>query len=164
MSWCTEPTAAKVDNAAVQDGYHLYHHVFLFTASETGPSQQGETATRRPRDVLRALNVTSFVEEPHGVCCDVRADTLNLVAGKAATSDASAELASLPPETTLRAIEHLLIRLPAPSAVPRDRRRHAIPVEDSLTTYERAPESPEALLGIEGGARKRGGRWRFNRS
>src|SRR6187455_2745411 len=26
-------TAAKVDNAAVQDGYQLYHHVFLFTAS-----------------------------------------------------------------------------------------------------------------------------------
>jgi hypothetical protein len=26
-------TAAKVDNAAVQDGYQLYHHVFFFTSS-----------------------------------------------------------------------------------------------------------------------------------
>ena len=28
-----EPHAAKVDNAAVQDGYQLYHHSFFFTAA-----------------------------------------------------------------------------------------------------------------------------------
>jgi uncharacterized protein len=26
-------TAARVDSAAVQDGYQLYHHMFFFTAS-----------------------------------------------------------------------------------------------------------------------------------
>src|SRR4029453_7389746 len=28
-----KPDAAKVENAAVQDGYQLYHHVFFFTSS-----------------------------------------------------------------------------------------------------------------------------------
>ena len=43
-------TAAKVDNAAVQDGYQLYHHVFLFTASgdwsvvQQGMNDQTSTA------------------------------------------------------------------------------------------------------------------------
>jgi hypothetical protein len=110
-------TAAKVDNAAVQDGYQLYHHVFLFTASgDWSVVQQGmhdETSTARR---------------------------------------ASAELASLPPETTLRAIQDVPdLRLPA---------RHLLfPEMDVdtrylskilLKTYERAPEDFETLLGIEG--------------
>src|SRR5512142_1079222 len=44
-------TAAKVDSAAVQDGYQLYHHVFFFTAKgDWCVVQQGmsdETATAR---------------------------------------------------------------------------------------------------------------------
>ncbi len=139
-------TAAKVDNAAVQDGYQLYHHVFLFTASgDWSVVQQGmndETSTARRYHWL-SEHVTSFVEEPHdAVCCDVRADTLNLVASESGdVRRASAELASLPPETTLRAIEHVPdLRLPA---------RHLLfPEMDVdtrylskilLKTYERAP-------------------------
>ena len=150
-------TAAKVDNAAVQDGYHLYHHVFLFTASgDWSVVQQGmngQTSTARRYHWL-SEHVTSFVEEPHeAVCCDVRADTLNLVAGDSGdVRRASAELASLPPETTLRAIEHVPdLRLPA--------RHQLFPEIDVdtrylskilLKTYERGPENFETLLGIEG--------------
>ena len=99
-------------------------------------------------------HVTSFVDEPHdAVCCDVRGETLNLVASESRdVRRASAELAGLPPETALRAIEKVPdLRLPA---------RHLLFPEldvDSrylakilLKTYERAPEDFETLLGIEG--------------
>ena len=150
-------TAAKVDNAAVQDGYQLYHHVFLFTASgDWAVVQQGmndRTSTARRYHWL-SEHVTSFVDEPHdAVCCDVRGETLNLVARESAdVRQASVELAALPPDTTLRAIEHVPeLQLPS---------RHLLFPEldvDTrylskilLKTYERAPENFENLLGIEG--------------
>jgi hypothetical protein len=41
-------TAAKVDSAAVQDGYQLYHHAFFFTADGTGAVvQQGMNEENR---------------------------------------------------------------------------------------------------------------------
>ncbi len=150
--------AAKVDNAAVQDGYQLYHHVFLFTAcGEWSVIQQGmsdATSTARRYHWL-SEHVTSFVDEPHdAICCDVRGQhMLNLVAAESGPMrQSSAELAGLPPDATLRAIEKVPdLRLPA---------RHLLFPEidvDSrylskilLKTYERAPENFEALLGIEG--------------
>jgi hypothetical protein len=87
------------------------------------------------------------------VCCDARGQTLNLVASESgAVRQASAELAGLPPETTLQAIEHVPdLRLPA---------RHLLFPEidvDSkylskilLKTYERAPEDFETLVGMQG--------------
>jgi hypothetical protein len=150
-------TAAKVDNAAVQDGYQLYHHVFFFTsAGDWSVVQQGmndATSTARRYHWL-SENVTSFVEEPHeAVCCDARGETLNLVASESGgVRRASTELAGLPPDTTLRAIEKVPdLRLPA---------RHLLFPEmdvDSrylskilLKTYERAPENFETLLAMEG--------------
>jgi hypothetical protein len=150
-------TAAKVDNAAVQDGYQLYHHVFFFTSSgDWSVVQQGmndATSTARRYHWL-SENVMSFVEEPHeAVCCDARGETLNLVAIESRdVRRASTELAALPPETTLRAIEKVPdLRLPS---------RHGLFPEmdvDSrylskilLKTYERAPEDFETLLGMEG--------------
>jgi hypothetical protein len=149
--------AAKVDNAAVQDGYQLYHHVFLFTTSgDWSVVQQGmndRTSTARRYHWL-SEHVKSFVDEPHdAVCCDVRGDTLNLVASESRqVRQASAELAGMPPETTLNAIDKIPdLRLPA---------RHLLFPEidvDSkylskilLKTYERAPEDFETLVGMEG--------------
>jgi hypothetical protein len=150
-------TAAKVDNAAVQDGYQLYHHVFLFTASgDWSVVQQGmddRTSTARRYHWL-SEHVSSFVEEPHeAVCCDTRAETLNLVASESRDVRAACtELAALPPETALHAIERVPdLKMPA---------RHVLfPEMDVdtrylskilLKTYERAPEDFETLLGIEG--------------
>jgi hypothetical protein len=150
-------TAAKVDNAAVQDGYQLYHHVFLFTASgDWSVIQQGmndSTSTARRYHWL-SDHVQSFVEEPHdAVCCDLQSETLNLVASESAdVRQASTELAAMRPEKTLAVIDKIPdMRLPA---------RHGLFPEldvDSrylskilLKTYERAPENFEQLLGIEG--------------
>jgi hypothetical protein len=150
-------TAAKVDNAAVQDGYQLYHHVFLFTASgDWSVIQQGmnnETSTARRYHWL-SEHVKSFVDEPHdAVCCDVQSRTLNLVANESRdVRRTSAELACLPPETTLDAIEKVPdLRLPARHMLFPEMdvdTRHLSKI--LLKTYERAPEDFETLLGMEG--------------
>jgi uncharacterized protein len=150
-------TAAKVDSAAVQDGYQLYHHVFFFTADgDWCVVQQGMSDASRMARRYHWLSerVSSFVDEPHeAVCCDARADTLNLVAHESeSVRRGSAALASERPDVTLRAIEKLpLLRMPA---------RHALLPELDvaspylekilLKTYERAPADFESLLGIEG--------------
>jgi hypothetical protein len=156
-------TAAKVDSAAVQDGYQLYHHSFLFTSrGDWCVVQQGmndDTGTARRYHWL-SDHVASFVDEPHeAVCCDARGETLNLVAAESApVRQASAELARMKPETTIDAVvkgatEGRLPELLLP-------RRHVLFPEldvDTrylskilLQTYERAPQDFEALLGIEG--------------
>jgi len=150
-------TAAKVDSAAVQDGYQLYHHVFFFTAAgdwcvvQQGMSDRDSTARRYH---WLSEHVASFVDDPHeAVCCDTRADTLNLVAHENETvRQGTALLAAGPPDVTLRALANLpVLAMPA--------RHMLLPGLDVASpylerilvkTYERAPENFETLLGIEG--------------
>src|SRR5919201_3193914 len=140
--------SAKVDNSAVQDGYQLYHHSFVFT--DTGQwciVQQGMSDETRMARRYHWLsdNVTSYVNEPHAaVCCDARAETLNLVAAdSAAVRAASAELARQQPEVTLLAMprHHELAE-----ADINPRYLHKV----LLRTYENPPADFEALLGTEG--------------
>jgi hypothetical protein len=148
--------SAKVDNAAVQDGFQLYHHAFFFTA-EGGwcVVQQGmndETSMARRYHWLSDA-VESYVNEPHAaICGETHAQTLDLVAAESAqVRAASALMASSRPEETLKAMTSLpLLEMP---------RRHAIVSADIdprylgkilLRTYERAPADFETLLGIEG--------------
>ena len=150
-------TAAKVDSAAVQDGYQLYHHAFFFTAvGDWCVVQQGMNDANRMARRYHWLSeqVASFVEEPHqAVCCDARAPSLNLVARESAgVREGAVALANQPPTTVLREL----------SRVP----ELAMPVRHTLfpeldvahhrlerilaKTYERAPADFETLLGIEG--------------
>jgi uncharacterized protein len=148
--------SAKVDSSAVQDGYQLYHHAFVFTGSgDWCIVQQGmndaNAMARRYHWISDGL--ASYVNEPHAaVCCDAATETLNLVAAESApVREASATLASQRPEVTLEALGHL------PSLdMPR---RHEVGGADInpdylrkvlLRTYERAPADFESLLGIEG--------------
>jgi hypothetical protein len=148
--------SAKVDNSAVQDGYQLYHHSFVFTAKgEWCIVQQGmsdETSMARRYHWL-SDNVESYVSEPHAaICCDAVAPTLNLVAAESAdVRSASTLLAKEKPRVTLEALTHLpLLDMP---------RRHEVSHADInpkhlqkilLRTYETAPRDFEALLAIEG--------------
>ena len=167
-------TAAKVDSAAVQDGYQLYHHVFFFTrAGDWCVVQQGMNDDNRMARRYHWLSdtVASFVDEPHeAVCCDARGDTLNLVAHENdAVRRASAQLAAQKPDVTLKALEQSgagmrampkTLRRRTASAVPQCRggtrccrrwtSRVAYLQKILVKTYERAPENFEALLGIEG--------------
>ncbi|MBI4294717.1 MAG: DUF763 domain-containing protein [Chloroflexi bacterium] len=153
--------AAKVDSAAVQDGYQLYHHCFFFTASGSwAVVQQGMNETIRYARRYHWLGdtVADFVCEPHNaVCCDLRGQALNLVA--ADSSQARSTIATIVaqgrPEKLITDLDRLG-RLELPS-------RHHITPQDVnpkrlrtilLRTYELQPASFEALLGLAGvGAR-----------
>ena len=78
--------SAKVDSAAVQDGYQLYHHAFFFTPSggwcvvQQGMND-GNSMARRYHWL--AAHLQSFVNEPHAaICAEATAPTLNLVASE----------------------------------------------------------------------------------
>jgi len=62
--------AAKVDNALVQDGYQLYHHVLIFTEEGSwAVVQQGMNESRARRYHWLSDRVASYVEEPHAAIC-----------------------------------------------------------------------------------------------
>jgi hypothetical protein len=148
--------SAKVDSAAVQDGYQLYHHSFFFTPDggwcvvQQGMNDANGMARRYH---WLASRLRSFVNEPHAaVCAEVEAPTLNLVAEESAGArSSSALLAREKPAIVLDALRGLpLLSMP---------RRHAVLIADVnpqhldkilLKTYERAPEDFETLLGMEG--------------
>ena len=148
--------SAKVDNSAVQDGYQLYHHSFVFTdKGQWCIVQQGmsDATSMARRYHWLSDNVRDYVNEPHAaICCDTGAPTLNLVAAQSAdVRSASALLAGEKPEVTLDALGHLpSLEMP---------RRHEVSTGDInpqylakvlLRTYERAPADFESLLSIEG--------------
>ena len=76
--------AAKVDSAALQDGYQLYHHNFIFTKTgEWVVIQQGMNGITQlaRRYHWISSRVKSFVLEPQSaICCQAKGKTLNLVA------------------------------------------------------------------------------------
>jgi len=86
--------SAKVDNTAIQDGFQLYHHTFIFTKSgnwtviQQGMSASGGEKFSQARryhwlsDTLRrAQGKIDFVEEPHtGISSDLKVRPLNLIA------------------------------------------------------------------------------------
>ncbi len=92
--------AAKVDSAAVQDGYQLYHHTFMFTTQGAwAVVQQGMSdATRYARRYhWLSEELESYVEEPHAAVAQGggaharppaggygTSDVLNLVAAESA--------------------------------------------------------------------------------
>ena len=140
--------SAKVDNSAVQDGYQLYQHTFVFTAEGRWCIvQQGmsdETSMARRYHWL-SDDVRSYVNEPHSaVCCDATGETLNLVAAEsAAVRAASAALAREKPEVVLLALPR---RHHVRDADIDPRRLHKV----LLQTYENPPADFEALLATRG--------------
>jgi len=185
--------AAKVDSAAVQDGYQLYHHAFFFSrAGQWCVVQQGmsdETRAARRYHWL-SQSVTSFVTDPHeAICSDLTAPTLNLVAAEhEPLRSTSVELACGSPDRVLQVLRRVGTRMRVPGrmgpitgpstgdlpfeepfsevAMRQPRvptldmpARHALQLEDVdarhlesvlLTTYERAPQDFETLLGMPG--------------
>ena len=148
--------SAKVDNTAVQDGYQLYHHVFVFThKSEWCVIQQGlneNTKTARRYHWL-SDTVKEFVVEPHAaVCCDKRDITLNMVAAESEnTRQMSTILSKEKPQKVIKEINKL-------EELELTKRHNVTPADINpknlyriLTeTYERQPENFEKLLGIKG--------------
>lgn len=162
--WGLEPSplvhasrmTAKVDSAALQDGFQIYHHVLFFDREgRWAVVQQGmneDTGLAR-RYHWFSEAVADFVCEPHAGIAGARAGlVLNLVAREAAPArGAIPELARRPPERTVDELIRLQgMRLPE---------RHALLLSDLdprrlrsvfLATYEAGAEDFGALLGTPG--------------
>lgn len=155
--------SAKVDNTALQDGYQLYHHCFIF--SERGDwtvVQQGMNPGNRyaRRYHWLSRDVKSFVNEPHGgIVCDRREeDVLNMVSGDSAEArKASVDLVRDNParfsrfltgQSTLEDFGHLRrLHMPRSHYIIRMDKRN---LESLQRAYEIQPGDYEALLGIPG--------------
>ncbi len=148
--------AAKVDSAAVQDGYHLYHHVFFFTrGGDWAVVQQGMNSETRYARRYHWLGRDDhdFVCEPHAaVCCDSRSASLNMVA---AESDQSRQA------TAVVACEHpdrLVRELKMTQTLTLAKHHDVKPGDFDLgrmkrilrKAYERQPQHFESLLSLEG--------------
>lgn len=139
--------AAKVDSAALQDGYQLYQHTFLFTPQgQWAVVQQGmNTNTRYARRYhWLGEKLKDFVCEPHNAIATQRqeAEVLNLVAleGEANRQTIAFIATEERPEKVVQdlgKIRHL--KLPS--------RHHIVTLEDInlqhlskvlLTTYEQS--------------------------
>lgn len=152
--------AAKVDNNALQDGYQIYHHVFLLDrGGHWAVIQQGmhDTNGYARRYHWFSADVRSFVNEPHAaIAAEATGPVWNLVAHEStAAREVTAALAREQPEKVVAEVAKLReLTLPAHHDVQGadvdPRRLHRI----LLKTYERQPEDFAALLGMEGvGAR-----------
>lgn len=150
--------SAKVDSAALQDGFQIYHHSFFFTASgDWAVVQQGmQEATRSARRYhWLGSRVSDFVCEPHAaVCSQASAQTvLNLVAEEAGGArGATATISREEPRRIQREIGRIL-NLEMPKRHHVDVRRDIAPRNLDkvlIATYEAQPADFEALLALEG--------------
>jgi hypothetical protein len=150
--------SAKVDSAAVQDGFQIYHHAFFLT-SDGGWAvvqqgmREGDSAARRYHWL--GARVHDFVCEPHAaICSDARAQTvLDLTAADSAASRiASAELSRQPPDLLLKQLDRALaLHLPDRHRVDIRQDVHPRNLRTVLiTTYENAPADFESLLALPG--------------
>ncbi len=147
---------AKVDNTALQDGFNLYHHVFVFTKQGAWTViQQGmnEKTSYARRYHWLGERVRSFVEEPHsGIVSPVRQQEIfNFVAQESKKArECITTLARQHPQVVLRELKKARLYLP---------RRHGLTEADLhprglekvlLSTYNRAPRDFEKVLGTQG--------------
>jgi hypothetical protein len=148
--------SAKVDSSALQDGYQLYHHLFVFTLQGGWcVIQQGMNTTTRYARRYHWLGegVDDFCCEPHAaICCDVRGQVLNMVAHE--SQGARVAVAALAREEPTRVIAEAsrIAELHLPE-------RHYIAARDLnsqrlhkvlLHTYEQGPQTFEEVLSISG--------------
>lgn len=162
--------SARVDSAAVQDGFTLYHHSFFFTPQgEWCVVQQGmsdaENAARRYHWLGESID--DFVCEPHQAISDLAdndppavddassACDLNMVAREAdASRSASLDLIREHPDRILREVQ-LMTKGPSlfapkhhqvlPENVNSRRLKQIIP-----QIHEATPDSYRQLLGLDG--------------
>jgi hypothetical protein len=148
--------AAKVDSSALQDGYQIYHHCFLFTRdNHWAVIQQGmneDTGFAR-RYHWFSETVTDFVVEPHAaICCDQRGPALNLVARESETARwGISQLSRESPDRLVKEIKRIKsLELPS---------RHHISMADIdearlagifLKTYEKQAADFQGLLATAG--------------
>jgi hypothetical protein len=146
--------SAKVDSAAVQDGFQIYHHTFLFSADGMwAVIQQGMDETSGLARRYHWLTAPRFDSDPHAAVTErATGEVLNLVAAEAGSNrDVSAALAREHPDKIAGEIERMR-ELSMP-------RRHELRLADLdpkrigrvlLPAYEAQPQSFTDLLAVKG--------------
>ncbi len=150
--------AAKVDSAAIQDGFGIYHHSFFVTNDgEWAVVQQGmrdNDGTARRYHWLGS-EVSDFVNEPHTAIASEESGqrVLNMVATESSPArTASTEFARQEPRVFDKEIARVItMELP---------KRHWVDIKQDinpahlrkvmLSTYEANPQSYEQLLAVPG--------------
>lgn len=150
--------AAKVDNNALQDGFNLYHHTFIFTREfkwiviQQGMSERGTWARRYH---WHSSSLSSFVNAPHkGIVSERYFLTLNLIdESRGDLRELVTQLANESKDKNLKYIISLkedIYKLPV---------RHRVLIKDInpkyldktfLKTYTEKPKDFETLLSLEG--------------
>lgn len=149
--------SAKVDNTAVQDGFQLYHHAFIFTKDGAwAVVQQGmnEQTARARRYHWLSDSLTSFVREPHAAVVSEAnpASILNMVADEAeANREITAQLSHEKPEKLAKEVARMReLVLPAHhQLLVSDLRPESLP-RILEKAYDRQPESFQELLEVRG--------------
>jgi hypothetical protein len=147
---------AKIDNNALQDGFNLYHHTFIFTSDDRWVViQQGMSKDGWARRYhWYSQKISSFVEDPHqGIYSEKSYLTLNLVdKDTPKLREIMVDLSGRNPEQNLK--EFMLLR--DTSKLPK---RHYILLQDInpkflektfLRTYQAKAKDFEDLLSLEG--------------
>jgi len=148
--------SAKVDNSALQDGYQLYHHTFIFdksgrwTVIQQGMNDRNSFARRY--HWLDLKSDKDFVCEPHsGIAAEHQErNVLNMVASKSEKArKISTQIANEKPEKNIRQIKRIQeLSMPRSHEI---RKIKTSNLEKILRkVYERKPKNFESLLSIEG--------------
>jgi hypothetical protein len=145
--------SAKVDSAAVQDGFQVYHHTFLFASDGTwAVIQQGMNERTGMARRYHWLEPARFECEPHAGIAGGGGQVLNLVAAEGERNrQVSTELAREAPGSVMRHLQRMrTLTMP---------RRHEVLLSDIdpdrvqrvlLHAYESQPADFEALLAVPG--------------
>ena len=146
--------SAKVDSAAVQDGFQVYHHSFFFSRdSSWAVVQQGMNESTGMARRYHWLPPERFDQDPHAAVAGAPTqEVLNLVASE---GEANRKVAvALAREEPMK----LLVELTQMRTVAMPR-HHDVRLSDLhpdrlarvlVTTYERQPEDYTALLAMPG--------------
>jgi hypothetical protein len=146
--------SAKVDSSAVQDGFQVYHHTFLFTDDGAwAVVQQGMNGGTGTARRYHWHTPSRFDSDPHAAVAGPREpDVLNLVAGEGeGNRNVSAALAREGPGPVVRELEQM-----RELAMPH---RHEVRIADLnperlqrvlVAAYEAQPDDYTSLLAVPG--------------
>lgn len=153
----TSRMTAKVDSAAIQDGYQLYHHNFFFTneGNWTVVQQGMNTQNRYARRYHWSSNkFTSFTEEPENKICDDKKyeKVLNLTSSKSnSAKDLILEIGKERPGKITREYEKIVtLSMPSREWVSTSDIKPKNLKKILTKTYEKQPKNFESLLGMKG--------------
>jgi hypothetical protein len=144
--------SAKVDSAALQDGFQIYQHVFIGTTEgRWAVVQQGmNTDTRWARRYhWLSEDLEDFVSEPHeGIACDHVGKPLNMVAAEADTArQAVTAISQRSPDVTVKEFERArALAMPEQHPVGLGDVGRVYLQKALVGTYERPPQDFSALL------------------